>query len=246
LPVGELGADRDRPSAVPGLGRRELSVDDRSAHVDARRVGIQSGVHDTQPNRLGDAQPRRGEQLEQRAPLLRDLSQQSRELLTRQEAALIELIRASAPPARQDDVGASITDGQPGAVRVAQARARRQQKVVHRVIAQPMPVGSVLATEPVDETAHALLVEVAQTLLGCEVLKRVRDERPPVLAAGAIVDDVMSTATGVVIDPLQRIAVQRRPGPARRAASRAVARILISRAARNVGADRLRCRPSSR
>ena len=104
-----------------------------------------------------------------------------------------------------------------------------------------MPVGSVLATEPVDKAAHALFVEVAQTLFGSEVRQRVGDQQAPVLAAGAIVDGVMRTAPGVVINPVQRVAV-----PARRAASFAVARILISRAARNVAAERLRCRPSSR
>ena len=125
-----------------------------------------------------------------------------------QEAPLIELIRASAPPARQHDGGASIADGQPGVVRVAQARAQREHRVVHRAVVQSVPVGSVLATEPVDEPAHALLVEVAQTLLGCEVRQRVGDQQTPVLAASAIVDDVMRTATGVVVNPLQRIAVQ--------------------------------------
>ena len=75
-----------------------------------------------------------------------------------------------------------------------------------------MPVVSVLATEPVDEPAQPLSVEVAQTLVSGEVLKRVGDQQTPVLAPGAIVDDVMRTATGVVIDPLQRIAVQGRTG----------------------------------
>src|SRR5439155_12474535 len=77
------------------------------------------------------------------------------------------------------------------------------------------PVASVLATEPVDEPAQPLSVEVAQTLVSGEVLKRVGDQQTPVLAPGAIVDDVMRTASGVVIDPLQRVAVQGRPGPAR-------------------------------
>ena len=119
---------------------------------------------------------------------------------------------APAPAAGQRDGGADIADGQPGAVRVAQASAQRQHGVVHRAVAQPVPVASVLATEPVDKAAHALFIEVAQTLLGSEILKRVGDQQSPVLAAGAVVDDVMSTATGVVIDPLQRVAVQGRPG----------------------------------
>jgi hypothetical protein len=102
----------------------------------------------------------------------------------------------------------------------------------------------VLATKPVDEPAQLWCIEVAQALFGCEVRQRVGDQQTPVLAASAIVDDVMRTATGVVIDPLQRIAVERRPGPARGLS--AVARILISRAARNVDAERLRCWPSSR
>jgi hypothetical protein len=165
-------------------------------------------------------------------------------LLSRQEAALIELIGAPAPPVGQHDGGADIVDDQAGPARVAQASAQRQHGVVHRAVAQPAPIGSALTTEPVDKPTQPLCVEVAQTLLGSEVRQRVGDQQTPVLAASAIVDDVMGTATGVVIDPLQRIAVERRP--ARRAASRAVARILISRAARNVGAERLRCRPSSR
>jgi len=36
----EVGVDRDRASAVPGLGRGELPVDDRPAHVDAWCVAI--------------------------------------------------------------------------------------------------------------------------------------------------------------------------------------------------------------
>ena len=106
-----------------------------------------------------------------------------------------------------------------------------------------MPVGSVLATEPVDKAAHALLVEVAQTLFGCEVRQRVGDQQTPVLAAGAIVDDVMRTATGVVINPLQRVAVQGRPGSAR-GLLRGGADLDLPRRAKR-GRRALRCRPSS-
>jgi hypothetical protein len=113
--------------------------------------------------------------------------------------------------ARNHDGGAEIPDRQAGAVRVAQATAQGHHGVVHRAVAQPVPVVSALATEPVDKSAHALLIEVAQTLLGSEVRKRAGDEQAPVLAAGAIVDDVMGAATGIVIDPLQREAVQRGP-----------------------------------
>lgn len=66
---------------------------------------------------------------------------------------------------------------------------------MHRAVVQSVPVGSVLATEPVDEPAQPLRVEVAQTLASGEVLKRVGDQQTPVLAAGAIVDDVVRTAT---------------------------------------------------
>ena len=62
-----------------------------------------------------------------------------------------------------------------------------------------------LATEPVDKAAHPLFVKVAQTLFRCEVHQRVGNQQTPVLAAGAIVDDVVGTAAGVVIDPLQRV-----------------------------------------
>ena len=78
---------------------------------------------------------------------------------------------AAAPAAGQHDSGADIADGQPGAVRVAQASAQRQDGVVHRAVAQPVPVAFVLAAEPVDKAAHKLFIEVAQTLVGCEVLK---------------------------------------------------------------------------
>jgi hypothetical protein len=86
---------------------------------------------------------------------------------------------------------------------------------VHRAVAEPAAVVVDQATQSVHERAGALLVDVAQSLFGCEVRKRVGDQQAPVFAAGAVVDDVVGAATGVVIDPLQRIAVQRRPGPAR-------------------------------
>ena len=63
--------------------------------------------------------------------------------------------------------------------------------------------------------ARALFVEIAQTLFGCEVRQRVGDEQTPVLAAGSIVDGVVRTPTDVVIDRLQRVAVQGRAGSAR-------------------------------
>jgi hypothetical protein len=136
-------------------------------------------------------------------------------LAARQEASLVEFIRAPAPAAGQHDRGADVADHQPGAVRVAQARAQRQHRVVHRAVVQPTPIASLLATERLDKAAQTVLVEVAQTLFRCEIRQRVGDEQAAVLAAGAIVDDVMSTATGVVIDPLQRLAVQGRPGATR-------------------------------
>ncbi|HEX5923456.1 MAG TPA: hypothetical protein VFY45_06465 [Baekduia sp.] len=121
-PVGQLEADRDGASAVPGLGRRELPVDDRSAHVDASRVDIEPGVHDPQANRFGDAQARRSEQLKQRAPLRRNLRMQSCELLSRQEAPLVVLIRPPAPSMRQHDRAAYVADDQSDAGGMTQAR----------------------------------------------------------------------------------------------------------------------------
>ena len=142
--------------------------------------------------------------------------------------------------------GADVADHQTGAGGVAQAGAQRKHGVVHRAVAKPMPVGSVLATEPVDEPAHALFVEVAQTLLGCEVRQRVGDQQAPVLAARAIVDDVMRTATGVVIDPLQRVAVQGRPGPARGLVGRGADLDLARLAKRGRRSPALTARPRGR
>jgi hypothetical protein len=199
---------------VPGLGRRELPVDDRPAHVHAPRVAVQLGIQTRRPIASGVRRP---------VDASNSNSGRHRSGISASSRASCRLVRkrrssnsyAPAPAAGQHHPGARVAADKAGAVCVAQAGAQRHHGVVDRAVAQSVPVGSMPATKPVDEAAHTLFVEVAQTLFGGEVRKRVGDEQTPVLAAGAIVDDVMTAATGVVIDPLQRVAVERRPGPAR-------------------------------
>jgi hypothetical protein len=68
------------------------------------------------------------------------------------------------------------------------------------------------AAQPVDEPAGAMLVDVSEPLVRREVGQGVGDQQAPVLASRAVVDDVVGPTSGVVIDPLQRVGVQRRPG----------------------------------
>jgi hypothetical protein len=159
---GELEADRDGASAVTGLGRGELSVDDRSAHVDARRVGLQAGVHDAQADRFGDTQARRGEQLEERAPLLRNLRQEPRELRPRQEAPLIELVRTPAATARQQDHAIGGTADQASPSGVAKAGLQRHDRVAHRALGEAVPVVVRSAGTATHEGAGTLLIDVVQ------------------------------------------------------------------------------------
>jgi hypothetical protein len=118
--------------------------------------------------------------------------------------------RRDARPRRRrgSTIAAHVADHRSDGRSVAQACTQRQHRVVHRAVAHPTAIVAVLATESLDEPAQPLRVEVAQPLFRGEVRKRVGDQQTPVLAAGAIVDDVMTSATGVVIDPLQRVAVQ--------------------------------------
>ena len=183
--------------------------------MDPRLVRVQVGVHDPEGDRLGDPQARRREQVEERAPTVGDLVEQPRQLLSRQEASLIELISATAATARQQHRRPGGVTEQPGACRVPQTRLQRHCRVANRSVAQPVPVPVGQAAQPVDERSSLMLVDVAQSLVGREVRERVLDQQPPVLTARAVVDDVVGAAPGVMVDPLQRVAVQRRPGTTR-------------------------------
>ena len=139
----------------------------------------------------------------------RDLGEQPGELLAREKAPLVELVCAAAPTARQDDHRFRPVAEKPRTGSVPQAGHKRRHRVAHRAIAEPMPVLVDQPTQPVDERTRLTLVDVAEPLARPEVDKGVRDQQAPVLAARAIVDDVVGAAAGVVVDPLQRVAVQR-------------------------------------
>ena len=101
----EPATNRNRTPAMPGLRGAELSADDRTPDTEPRLVRLQVDVHDAQRDRLRDPQTRRREQLEERPPRDRDLGEETRELLARQEAALVELVGPTAAPPRQEDHG---------------------------------------------------------------------------------------------------------------------------------------------
>jgi hypothetical protein len=74
---------------------------------------------------------------------------------------------------------------------------------LRRPVAQPAAVVVDHTAQPVNERAGTVLVNVAQSLTRLEVGQRVGDQQPPVLATGAVVDDVVGAAPGVVVvDPL--------------------------------------------
>jgi hypothetical protein len=127
--------------------------------VDAWHIGVHGRIDDAEADGFGDAQARRRKQVKERAPLRRDLCEQPLELPPGEEASLVVLMGTPAPPARQHDRGTHVAGHQSGVRGMAQARAQRQHRVVYRAVAQPVAVGSVLPTEPVDEPAQPLFVE---------------------------------------------------------------------------------------
>jgi hypothetical protein len=78
-----------------------------------------------------------------------------------------------------------------------------------------MPVLIDLTAQPVHEAAGTLLVDVGEAFVSAEARERVGDQQPPVLAARAVVDDVVGAAAGVVVDPLQGVRVHGRTATAR-------------------------------
>ena len=89
--------------------------------MDPRLRLVEVGVHHPQCDRLGDAQAGRRQQLEERPPLVGDLFQQPSELLPREKAALIELVRAAAATPRQQDHGLRTIAEQSSSSGVTQA-----------------------------------------------------------------------------------------------------------------------------
>lgn len=121
----------------------------------------------------------------------RDLDEQRSELLAGEEAALVELERAAATATGETDECLRITIDEAGRGSATQARLEWQHGVADRPVAEPAAVLTRLPAQPIHEGAGALLVDVLESMLGREVGKRVRDQQPPVLAAGAVVDDVV-------------------------------------------------------
>jgi hypothetical protein len=163
----------------------ELAVDDRPAHVDLRLVGSQVGVHDPQRDRLGDPQTGARQQLEERPPRLGDIGQQSCELLAGEKPSLIELAGATAAAPRRQDHRLHTVAEQAGLRGVSQASLQRHHGVVHRAVAEAVTVLVGQAAQPVDEATGAMLVDVAQALVGRKVAQRIGDQQPRVLAARA-------------------------------------------------------------
>jgi len=73
--------------AVPGPRRDDRALDDRATHPAVRRVAVENEIAPAQTDRLRDAQPGRGDQLEQRTPPGRDLVEQPNELRPSEESA---------------------------------------------------------------------------------------------------------------------------------------------------------------
>jgi hypothetical protein len=65
-----------------------------------------------------------------------------------------------------------------------------------------------VAAQPLDEATSTAFVDVAQQRVRREVDQRVLDQQPAILTTRAVVDHVVGATPGVVIDPLQRVAVQ--------------------------------------
>lgn len=161
---------------MPGLGPGELSVNDRAAHMDAWPIRVEVDVHHTQRDRLGDPQTGRRQQLKERLPVVGDLAEQPRHLLAREKASLIELVGAPPAPTRQQHHRLPTIAEQAGACGVRQARLQRHHDVPNGAVAEAVTVVIGQATQPVDECPGAVLVELAQPLVGLEVRQRVADQ----------------------------------------------------------------------
>ena len=169
---------------------------------------VEDEVAPAQPDRLGDPQPGRGEQLEQRPPLRRDLVEQAHELGAREEAPLARRPRATRAPARQHDLLGRVGVQQPLGDRRVQRQAQRRERVGDRAITQP-PVAPGAGRQPIDEVLHGGAIEIAHPDLAVEVGQREVDQQATVLAARVRAHAVVPAA-GVAIKPREAELVQRR------------------------------------
>ena len=90
-------------------------------------------------------------------------------MLAGEETSLVELVGAPAATPRQQDHGLRPVAKQASVGGVTQAGLQRQYGVAHRGIAEPVTVFVGQPAQPVDEAAGAMLVDIAQALVGLEV-----------------------------------------------------------------------------
>jgi hypothetical protein len=101
---GQLGRQWDLARAMTGLRCDDRALDDRALYVQVRRRAVEHEIAPAQAARLGDPQPGRGQQLEQRPPLDRYLVEQPHELGTCQVAALARRPGPAGAPAREHEL----------------------------------------------------------------------------------------------------------------------------------------------
>jgi hypothetical protein len=224
------------------LGGHDRALDDRATHPQMRRVAVEDEVAPAQPDRLGDPQPGRGEQLEQRPPLRRDLLEQAHQLRARQKASLARRPCATRPPPRQHDLLGRVGIQQPLGDRRVKRQAQRRERVGDRAITQP-PGAPGAGRQPIHELLHSGAIEIPHPNLTVEIGQRQADQQATVLTARVGAHAVMAGA-GVAIKPRQ--AEPCSVGPRRSARASPSRCSLIARASIMVSADCLRWRPPAR